>query len=179
MLIILNQIQNTFINAIMLFMLLSVFLIIVQKNPVYAVFSFILTALFTFLFLLLIGAEFLALLILIIYTGVITVLFLFVVIMYNLRDINISKAVTHFILDPSISILAFKIYWANKICYNNLHPLLVQTISINTENFYTLDVIQFIALFNEHYLIFLFCGLLIFIAMIGSIVITYPFYKYQ
>jgi len=160
-------------------MLLSLFLIIVQKNPVYAVFSFILTAIFTFTFLLLIGAEFLALLILIVYTGVITVLFLFVVIMYNLRDININKALTHFILDPSISVLAFKIYWANKICYNNLHPLLVQTISISTENFYTLDVVQFIALFNEHYLVFLFCGLLIFIAMIGSIVITYPFYRYQ
>lgn|GEM_PF-3774020 len=69
-------------------MFFSVFLIILQQNPVYAVFSFIMTALSTFLFLVLVGAEFFALLILIIYTGVITVLFLFVVIMYNLREMT-------------------------------------------------------------------------------------------
>ena len=117
--------------------------------------------------------------ILIIYTGVITVLFLFVVIMYNLREINVGKVLTQFIMDPTNIVIAFKSYWANKICFNCLHPLLVQTVSLNTNNLYTLDVVQFIALFNEHYLVFLFCGLLIFIAMIGSIVITYPFYKYQ
>lgn len=179
MVIILNQLQNVLMNISLLFMLLSLILIIMQKNPVYAVFSFVLTAMSTFSFLLLIGAEFFALLILIIYTGVITVLFLFVVIMYNLREINIGKIVTQFVMDPSAFIIAFKIYWANKICYNNLHPMLVQTVSLDTNNLYTLDVVQFIALFNDHYLVFLFCGLLIFIAMIGSIVITYPFYKYQ
>lgn len=61
-----------------------------QNNPVQAVFSFILTALITFLMLLILGAEFFALLVLIIYTGVITVLFLFVVIMYNLRGLFLA-----------------------------------------------------------------------------------------
>lgn len=160
-------------------MLLSLILIIMQKNPVYAVFSFVLTAMSTFSFLLLIGAEFFALLILIIYTGVITVLFLFVVIMYNLREINIGKILLKFIMDPSTFLIGLKIYWANKICYNTLKPLLLQQMSLDTPNLYTLDVVQFIALFNDHYLAFLFCGLLIFIAMIGSIVITFPFYKNQ
>ncbi len=150
-----------------------------QKNPVYAVFSFIVTAMATFTFLLLIGAEFFALLILIIYTGVITVLFLFVVIMYNLREINIGRVLTQIFVDPSAVVITLKIYWANKICYNVLYPILEQEVLLCTDNLYTLDVIQFIALFNDHYLVFLFCGLLIFIAMIGSIVITYPFYKYQ
>lgn len=179
MVLVLNKLQNLFMNISLLFMLLSLIIIVMQKNPVFAVFSFILTAMSTFIFLLLIGAEFFALLILIIYTGVITVLFLFVVIMYNLREINIGKILTRFVIDPSTFIIAFKIYWANKICFNNLHPLLIQTVSLNTEILYTLDVVQFTALFNEHYVVFLFCGLLIFIAMIGSIVITYPFYKYQ
>jgi|GEM_PF-4803869 len=66
-----------------------------------------------------------------------------------------------------------------KLCYNCLHPILVQTVSIEDANLHTLDVVQFIALFNDHYLEFLFCGLLIFIALIGSVVITYPFYKHQ
>ena len=72
--------------AVNLFLLLSCgLLVVVQNNPVSAIFSFVLTAFFSYLFLVLIGAEFFALLVLIIYIGVITVLFLFVVILYNLR----------------------------------------------------------------------------------------------
>src|SRR6185312_2964524 len=82
MLNILNQIQITLINVTLLFMLASLILIAIQSNPVFAVFGFITTALSAFTFLILIGAEFFALTILIIYTGVIAVLFLFVVIMY-------------------------------------------------------------------------------------------------
>jgi NADH-quinone oxidoreductase subunit J len=63
----------------------SIILISSQTNPIYAVFSFILAALSAFFLLILLGAEFFALLILIIYIGVITILFLFVVFMYNLR----------------------------------------------------------------------------------------------
>ena len=65
----------------------ALFLILIQNNPVYSVFNFIFIAFIVFFILVLIGAEFFALLILIIYTGVITVLFLFVIIMYNLRSI--------------------------------------------------------------------------------------------
>jgi NADH:ubiquinone oxidoreductase subunit 6 (subunit J) len=84
-----------------------------QRNPVFAVFSFILTALLVFTLLLLMGAEFFALLILIIYTGVITVLFLFVVIIYNLRDIQLY---IHNILFSPFFILAYaKAYWLHNV----------------------------------------------------------------
>jgi len=72
-------------------LLLSLLLILIQNNPVYSVFSFIFVAFIVFNILLLLGAEFFALLILIIYTGVITVLFLFVIVMYNLRQLNTSE----------------------------------------------------------------------------------------
>lgn len=179
MVLLFNKLQIIFMNFSLFIMLLSLVLIIIQKNPVYAVFSFIITALATFSFLLLIGAEFFALLILIIYTGVITVLFLFVVIMYNLREIQLQKSATAVLADPLILPISSKIFWANKICFNAVHPLLIQTVPLCSKTLYTLDVVHFIALFNNHYLAFLLCGLLIFIAMIGSIVITYPFYKYQ
>ena len=80
MLSILNNMQQFIINVVIALMIISVFLIVIQRNPVFAVFGFVLTALLTFTFLLLIGAEFFALLIVIIYTVVITVLFLFTVI---------------------------------------------------------------------------------------------------
>ena len=54
--------------AVNLFLLLSCgLLVVVQNNPVSAIFSFVLTAFFSYLFLVLIGAEFFALLVLIIY----------------------------------------------------------------------------------------------------------------
>ena len=36
------------------------------------------------------------------------------------------------------------------------------------------DICNFVALFNEHFILFLLCGLLIFIAMVGSILLTNP-----
>lgn len=74
------------------FALMTLFLILNQKNPIYAVFSFILTVFSVFIIFFIFGAEFLALLVLIIYIGVITVLFLFTVIIYNLRVINIKRS---------------------------------------------------------------------------------------
>lgn len=152
-------------------------LIIVQTNPVYAVFSVILSALTLFSILLLIGAEFFALLILIIYTGVITVLFLFVVIMYNLREV--PPYIYNILFNPFFVLMLCKGYWINKIITLDVLPLINQTTSIYNMYTSTLDIVQLSTLFNDHYFLFLTCGLLLFIAIIGSIVITYPFFKYQ
>ena len=94
--------------------LCSLFLIYIQTNPVYAVFSFILTAIIVFALILIIGAEFFALLIIIIYTGVITVLFLFVVIMYNFRVVDLS--LTKLIKNPLTYLLSYKMMWLSEIC---------------------------------------------------------------
>jgi len=155
--------------------LCSLFLIYIQTNPVYAVFSFILTAIIVFALILIIGAEFFALLIIIIYTGVITVLFLFVVIMYNFRVVDLS--LTKLIKNPLTYLLSYKMMWLSEICRACWASVLKQQIQMDA-SFFTLDVTKFIALFNDHYFLFFMCGLLIFIAMIGSIVITYPFYKH-
>jgi NADH:ubiquinone oxidoreductase subunit 6 (subunit J) len=170
------SVYSWLIIIVVFLILVSLVFLVLQNNPVYAVFSFISTALLLFVFLILIGAEFFALLILIIYTGVITVLFLFVVIMYNFRIVEFSH---YFILfNPFSYLVLFKAMWFSWCCNKALEPLLKQQIQLNT-SFFTLDVVQFIALFNDHYFLFLMCGLLIFIAMIGSIVITYPFYKHN
>lgn len=98
-------------NLIMLIcslLFLSLILISLQTNPIYAVFSFILTAFLTFSLLLVLKAEFFALLILIIYIGVITVLFLFVVFMYNLRIITSNSL--FFLFHPLCVIVNIKIY---------------------------------------------------------------------
>ena len=175
MLIIFNNLQIFLMNLSMAFMVLTVFLIVIQRNPVFAVFSFVLTALSTFSFLILIGAEFFALLILIIYTGVITVLFLFTVIMYNLREVNIN--LRNIFFNPILLLVGIKMYWASTICINLLRFIVTQDVHVEDDGVYTLDVTNFVELFNEHYILFLFSGLILFIAIIGSIVITSPFHE--
>lgn len=97
-------VSTCLLYTIFIFLLISLPIICLQTNPVYAVFSFIITALCAFLLLLLVGAEFFAIIILIIYIGVITVLFLFVVIMYNIR--SVSFLVTSVVQAP-LSLLVF------------------------------------------------------------------------
>lgn len=155
--------------------LCSLIFIIKQSNPVFSVFGFIMTALLVFFLLILVGAEFFALLILIIYTGVITVLFLFVVIMYNFRLVNFS--LKKLLKDPAFYLVSGKILGVSNSCALSLVLVLKQHTQTVTF-FSTIDVLHFIALFNTHYVVFLLCGLMIFIAMLGSIVITYPFYKH-
>jgi len=167
--------QQFILNVVIALMIISVFLIVIQRNPVFAVFGFVLTALLTFTFLILIGAEFFALLIVIIYTGVITVLFLFTVIMYNLRDVNIKLKTIFF--NPIMLLVGIKIHWVAFTCINVLWSFVRDDFHINDPMIYTLDVTQFIELFNQQYILFLFTGLILFIAMIGSIVITSVFHK--
>lgn len=63
-------------------------LVIALRNPIYALVNLIILFLATALFLISIGVEFLAMIYLIIYIGAIAVLFLFVIMMFNLRDIQ-------------------------------------------------------------------------------------------
>jgi hypothetical protein len=44
-------------------------------------------------------------------------------------------------------------------------------------NYVTFDLFYLVELFNQHYVGFILVGFLIFFALIGSIVITFPFYK--
>ena len=164
---------NLILNFLSVLLVFALFLILIQNNPVYSVFNFIFIAFIVFFILVLIGAEFFALLILIIYTGVITVLFLFVIIMYNLRSIffrDYNRWLSVFLI-----ILICKVTYICQILLSVLGPTLR-----SNSNFllYSTDAVQFIGLFNGHFIIFFFCGLLIFIAMIGSVVLTSSFFKY-
>lgn len=182
---------NFFLNILFVFLLSSLLLIMLQKNPVYSVFSFIFTAIIVFLFFLVIKAEFFALLILIIYTGVITVLFLFVVIMYNLSNFKVKINLNFFLVIPFFffSLLlnsfffkifdAFKYYNLLNMYVDNLIFLPISITSKLENEPIIFDMFSFSVLFNDYFILFLFVGILIFIAMIGSIIITYPFFKHN
>lgn len=70
------------------------FIVILVSNPVYALAALILIFFNTALFLICIHVEFLALIYIIIYIGAIAILFLFVIMMFNLKELRDSTSYT-------------------------------------------------------------------------------------
>lgn len=89
------MITNNLFQILSLFFAINIilcsFLVILSRNPIYSIFFLILVFLNTTAFLILIGAEFIALLLLIVYVGAIAVLFLFVVMMLNVKLLEINE----------------------------------------------------------------------------------------
>jgi len=82
----------SFINLVLIFstlIILSSVFILVSGNPVQSILFLILCFILSSFLFILLGAEFLALLLLIVYVGAISILFLFVVMMLNLRLVEI------------------------------------------------------------------------------------------
>jgi len=82
-------------------------LVITLSNPVYALVCLILVFFSTSLFLLSINVNFLALIYLIIYIGAIAILFLFVIMMFNLRELE--KKSTN-LNDYTFLAISFQVY---------------------------------------------------------------------
>jgi NADH-quinone oxidoreductase subunit J len=69
--------------------LLSSVFVILSKNPIMSVFFLILSFIMSAILFLLLGVEFIAIVILTVYVGAISVLFLFVVMLLNLRIVEL------------------------------------------------------------------------------------------
>lgn len=76
---------NNYFYFFFFLIILCGLLVITSRNPVQSVFFLILVFVFSAVLFIILGAEFLAVLVIIIYVGAISILFLFVVMMLNLR----------------------------------------------------------------------------------------------
>jgi len=160
--------------------ILSAFLVITVKNPVHSVLFLVLVFLEATFILLLLEIEFLPLIFIIIYVGAIAILFLFVVMMI---DVKIIKSPTNYLKYFSISgitgliFLFFLIYIIQEsIFLNQLSNELIFSTNyknciINFDNLNNLKCIgQF--LYTDYFVHFLMSGFLLLIGMIGPIVLT-------
>lgn len=148
-------------------------MVVAAKNPVHAV-LFLILAFFnvTGLFLLL-GAEFLALTLLIVYVGAVAVLFLFVVMML---DVDFAELKSGFLSYLPVGmlvgvvllgeiILAAGAWVLNPALKDLENKTLINPNLTNTESFGRV-------LYTEHLYYFEAAGLLLLIAMVGAIVLT-------
>ena len=160
--------------------ILSAFLVITVKNPVHSVLFLVLVFLEATFILLLLEIEFLPLIFIIIYVGAIAILFLFVVMMI---DVKIIKSPTNYLKYFSISgiiglvFLFFLIYITQEsIFLNQLSNELIFSTNyknciINFDNINNLKCIgQF--LYTDYFVHFLMSGFLLLIGMNGPIVLT-------
>ena len=154
---------------------LSSTMVIISRNTVYSVFFLILVFVSASILFIMIGAEFLGMIMLIVYVGAVSVLFLFVVMMLNVtEDISKSSRRKGFINNISVgSIVGFIIFlellvviggWKYK---GNFFPL--SSINVNLSNTHQLGNV----LYTDYIHLFQISGVILLVAMIGAITLTF------
>lgn len=162
-------------------MIISSLFVLISQNPVHSVLFLILTFCNAAGILFLFNAEFLGLVFIIIYVGAIAVLFLFVVMMLNVKIYSTNIlfyapfiALGGFILLLQIFLILEKafsnsIFWTTNLPYNFEGYL---------DNLGSIDVLGQ-SLYNYYLLCFLLAGLILLVAMIGAIVLTLNFSSHR
>ena len=154
-------------------------MVIFSKNSVTSVLYLISVFILVSLNLILIGAEFLAILLIIIYIGAISILFLFVIMMLNLRIYEVYSSLVNifpigcflsmFFLLEIIYIIK-KDFFLMNFLYNNYFEQ--DAIGVNLiygqSNLYVIGDM----LFNNYSSLLVIAGLILLLAMVGAILLT-------
>ena len=157
--------------------IISSIMVISSKNTVHSVFFLILDFISISCLFIMIGAEFLGMIMLIVYVGAVAVLFLFVVMMLNVAQKNddffqTSSRYTHLPIGLVVGLVIFFeliiviVGWKYKP-----ELILVKSINIdqNTTNTHLLGSI----LYTDYIHLFQLSGMILLVAMIGAIVLTF------
>jgi len=154
---------------------LSAILVIIARNPVHAVLFLILAFFNAAGLFVLLGAEFLAMLLVIVYVGAVAVLFLFVVMMLDvdfaelragfIKNAGMGVLIGGIVLIELIMVLGFHTYSSNIIGNPSApQPLAADNVT-NTEALGRILYTKYIFYFQT-------AGLILLVAMIGAIVLT-------
>ena len=157
--------------------ILSAIMVIVSKNTVHSVFFLILDFISISCLFIMIGAEFLGMIMLIVYVGAVAVLFLFVVMMLNVAQQKnewfISRTSgSHIPVGLLVSLIIFFELiivvggWKYK-------PDLLDSISLKMSNEVTNTHLLGNVIYTDHILLFQLSGMILLVAMIGAIVLTF------
>ncbi len=155
-------------------LVLSALMVITARNPVHSVLFLVLAFFNAAGIFVLLGAEFIAMILVIVYVGAVAVLFLFVVMMLDIDFSNLRKGAMHYVpVGIAIgSVLLFELvtlytYWVfdANATGNISHPLIVFDGVTNAQ---ALGLV----LYTDYVLAFQLSGLILFVAMVGSIVLT-------
>jgi NADH-quinone oxidoreductase subunit J len=155
----------------------SAIMVVTSKNTVYSVFYLILDFISISCLFIMIGAEFLGMIMLIVYVGAVAVLFLFVVMMLNVsgtKDKQFKRKISysHISFGSLISLIIFLELiivvggWKYK-------PNIVEVSSIIIDKDFTNTHAIGNVIYTDYIHLFQLAGLILLVSMIGAIVLTY------
>lgn len=151
---------------------LSAIMVISVKNPVHSVLFLIFTFFNAAGLFILLGAEFLAMLIVIVYVGAVAVLFLFVVMMLNINFTELKSGMLKYLpLGLVMAVLLFiDLYLIIKASVKNVRVIseLDFPNPSNLSNTHAIGKILYI----DYFYPFQLAGIVLLVAMIGTIVLT-------
>jgi len=152
-------------------------MVIVSRNTVYSVFFLILVFISIAILFIMIGAEFLGMIILIVYVGAVAVLFLFVVMMLNITEQLTERSsrkglVNNISIGSIVGVIIFLELlvvvggWKYK---GTFVPLSTINLNLDISNTHALGNI----LYTDYIHLFQISGMILLVAMIGAITLTF------
>ncbi len=148
--------------------LLSAIMVICARNPVHSVLFLILTFFSAAGLFVMLGAEFLAMLLVIVYVGAVAVLFLFVVMMLDIDIIRLRKGFLNYLPIGGLISFCLLIELLLVLGVTGEMEITRKTISSNLSNTEALGAV----LYTEYIYLFQVAGAILLTAMIGAIVLT-------
>jgi len=142
-------------------------LIILLHNPVYSIFCLLFVSIFSGFILFLLNIEFLSIMLILIYVGGISVLFIFSIMLLNLKRFQPKKVYFTYFVGFIEFFFFFQMDSFLRLFVNNFNET---TTSFNILYFSDIIIIGSI-LYTEFLYSFIIIGIILFIAMIGSIAI--------
>jgi len=152
---------------------LSALMVISAKNPVHSVLFLILSFVNASGLFVLLGAEFLAMILVVVYVGAVAVLFLFVVMMLDINYIKLREGFLQYLpfgaLLGIVLVIELGILFLTDITSNNINSkILIEPKISEIENTKMIGAI----LYTKYFYLFQICGIILLVAMIGSITLT-------
>ncbi len=154
---------------------LSGALVVANRNPVYSVLFLILTFFNAAGLFVLLGAEFLAMMLVVVYVGAVAVLFLFVVMMLDINFVELRQGFVKYLpigLAVGLVLLAELVLVLGS---GAILPQLGQAIAMPTPPVDQIANTQALGmiLYTKYFYLFQAAGLVLLVAMIGAIVLTH------
>ena len=152
---------------------LSALMVISSKNPVHSVLFLILSFVNAAGLFVLLGAEFLAMILVVVYVGAVAVLFLFVVMMLDINFVKLREGFLQYLPFGAILGIVLIIELGILFLTKNFSEMSLVEYSLepqitSTENTKLLGSV----LYTKYFYLFQLSGLILLVAMIGSITLT-------
>jgi NADH-quinone oxidoreductase subunit J len=152
--------------------IVSAFLVVASRNPVHSVLYLILAFVNAAALFLLLGAEFLAMILIVVYVGAVAVLFLFVVMMLDVDFVELRQGFLNYVpigaLVGLVVLVELVLVLGAAVISGGAPRAIAVPITQNVTNTEALGLV----LYTKYVYYFQAAGLVLLVAMVGAIVLT-------